>query len=500
MGGLATIPAGATIPTTTVHGVSVSIPDIESLVGFEEKDEATLRRIPRGYPRFRAHPYVALLTGVLAERSGHPLLLTRSPRVAANAAAYAGLGAGAVLDVEGVPGVALPADSGAEQRLRDFVQHTGGHFSSREAEDLLLARGLLAERQPESADTDDPERHIARVLAAAYGASGEADVTVHNSGMNAVYAAIAAVSEVQRDRGRRRWLQLGWIFFDTVKLLEKRVLDVDHETLASAFDVDAVARAVDAFPGELAGIVAEVPSNPLLQTPDVPALREIADRAGCALVLDATIATPFNVEVLGYADVVCESLTKYATGSADVLLGAAVVNPTSAYAEVLRPAIRAHGERPYVRDAARVAYRIDGYGDRIRHVNKSATALAEYFSGQPAVRHVHWAYEERSAANYRQVERAPESPGGLLMLDLAVPVERVYDSLAVAKGPSFGAEFTMASAQIFTAHYELLETEQGRQELARHGLHRDMLRVSVGVEDVDEIVATFDDAFARARP
>ncbi len=76
--------------------------------------------------------------------------------------------------------------------------------------------------------------------------------------------------------------------------------------------------------------------------------------------------------------------------------------------------------------------------------------------------HVHWAYEPRSASNYKAVARRDEAPGGLLLLDLAVPLEGVYDRLAVLKGPSFGAEFTVASAQIFVAYFDLLSTEAGR--------------------------------------
>ena len=296
--------------------------------------------------------------------------------------------------------------------------------------------------------------------------------------------------------GRRRWLQLGWIFFDTVSLLEKRVIDVEHTTVDDPFDLAAVECALAAHPGEFAGIIAEVPSNPGLQTPDVPALREIADRAGCALVLDSTIATPYNVDVLPYADVVCESLTKYAAGSADVLMGAAVINSSSPFAAQLREGLRRHGDEPYHRDTARMAARIRGYRERIRRVNANTMALAEWLERQTkVVRRVGWAYEARSAANYRKVERRPDSPGGLILVDLKVPLERVYDTLAVAKGPSFGADFTMASPQIFIAHFDLLSTPEGRAALAARGLHRDMLRISAGTEDTARIIEALELSF-----
>ncbi|MFT2019990.1 L-2-amino-4-chloropent-4-enoate dechlorinase/desaturase BesB [Streptomyces sp. 796.1] len=496
--GLRHIAAGRPVPGS-LHSVSVSIPDVASVIGFESGDPATLSRISWGYPRFRAHPYVTRVADLLARDdgsgSGGDFLLTRSERVARAAAAYAGLTPDAVFAGRGVRGVRLPAEEPARTRARTYVQHTGGHLTSREAEDVLLNAGLVEGRQPEDSADDAPADAIRAHLADAYGTPDAADVSLHNSGMNAVAAAISAVSEIQRENGRRRWLQLGWIFFDTMSLLEKRVIDVEHTTVSDPFDLAEIARIADAHAGELAGIIAEVPTNPSLRTPDIPALREIAARAGCPLVIDATIATPYNVDVLPYADVVCESLTKYATGSADVLMGAAVVNGSSPHAQDLRSALRRHGDEPYHRDLARVAARIRGYAERIDRVNANTLVLAHHLErATGVVRSIDWAYDSRSVANYRKVERRPDAPGGVLMVDLKVPLERIYDRLAVAKGPSFGAEFTMASPQIFIAHYDLLATPEGRATLRGRGLHRDMLRISVGTEEPERIVETFERA------
>jgi cystathionine gamma-synthase len=497
--GLRHVPVGHPIPGS-VHSVSVSVPSVADVVGFESGDEDTLRRITWGYPRFRVHRYVREVAGLVGRAvgtAGRDPVLTRSARAAAAAAAYAGLPPEAVVEAHGVAGVMVSGDTVRDRRVRAFVQHTGCHLSSREAEEILLDAGLIGARQPEASRQDAPEQMIAARLAQAYGAPDGGAVSLHNSGMNALTAAIAGLSEIQRERGRRRWLQLGWIFFDTMSLFAKQIIDVEPRTLSDPFDVDNLARIAAENADDLAGIVAEIPSNPLLQTPDLDALREIADRVGCAVVVDATIATPHNVDVLGRADVVCESLTKYATGSADVLMGAAVVNPASLFAAELQERLRRHGEAPFHRDAARVAARIRDYEARMRRVNSNTIALAEALQREEVVRRVHWAYEGRSEHNYRRVERAPDSPGGVLLLDMRVPLEQVYDRLAVPKGPSFGADFTMASPQIFIAYFDMLRTAAGRKILRERGLHRDMLRVSVGTEDVDRIVATFQEAFRR---
>lgn len=68
----------------------------------------------------------------------------------------------------------------------------------------------------------------------------------------------------------------------------------------------------------------------------------------------------------------------------------------------------------------------------------------------------------------------------------------------MTKGPSFGAEFAMASPQIFIAHFGLLSTPQGRATLAAR-LHRDMLRISTGIEDdPTRVIETLDHSFRTA--
>ena len=141
----------------------------------------------------------------------------------------------------------------------------------------------------------------------------------------------------------------------------------------------------------MAGILTEAPSNPMMQTPDLARLRGLADRYGCALVVDATLGTPHNVDVLPYADVVIESLTKYAAGSADVMAGAAVLNPSSRFYDAVRAEITEFLVPIYTADAGRLAHQIAGYAGRMKKVNRNTMALAEFFEERPSVRRVRWA-------------------------------------------------------------------------------------------------------------
>ena len=84
----------------------------------------------------------------------------------------------------------------------------------------------------------------------------------------------------------------------------------------------------------VAGIVTEIPTNPLVQTPDLDKLRSLADKAKAALILDPTLVSPHNVNILPYSDLHINSLTKYAASEADVMMGALALNPNSRFYEM----------------------------------------------------------------------------------------------------------------------------------------------------------------------
>ncbi len=217
----------------------------------------------------------------------------------------------------------------------------------------------------------------------------------------------------------------------------------------------------------------------------------MADRHDCALIIDATLGTPINVDVLPWADAVVESLTKYASGSADLMMGALIVNRTSPYASQLTANLSEFLAEPYDRDVRRLAHQLTGYGERMRRVNRNAMALAEFFETRDAVKRVYWAYQPRSRENYEKIQRAPASPGGIITLELKRPLATVYDPLRLAKGPTLGAEFTLVGPYLYHSHYDLVSTPQGRDYLRSRGLDPDLLRVSVGIEGRRELQARF---------
>lgn len=242
--------------------------------------------------------------------------------------------------------------------------------------------------------------------------------------------------------------------------------------------------------------MAEVPTNPLIQTPDVAAIAALARRHGARVVLDPSIASAFNLEVLPHADVVATSLTKYAANGGDLTAGLVVVNPAAPDAALLRKLVAEKIEPAYPRDLARLAVEIGGTPALLARVHASVPAVVAFLEKHPAVNGVFWALHPASRDNYRRIARAPGAVGGMITFTLRGSLEKFYDRLRLPKGPSFGMATTLICPFMYLAHFDLVSTAAGRAALSADGLDPDLLRLSLGTEPVDDIIATLAEALA----
>jgi len=469
--------------------------------GYEEKDPAVVRHLSSGYPRFVVHPLLRELADVLIRQhglAGHTLWLASSAVMADRLAAQ--LGAAQVVRVSeaGLHGIAHPESPELAQRAKTFLQNVGGFLSSRAAEAELVRRGQRARLEPEELFAGDALAEIRRELRPAFPGVADADFLVANCGMNAVDAAFRAVAELQAPQGRTVWIQLGWLYLDTIALLQKFTRTPgDYVHVADVFDLAALDAVLSRHAGRVAGIVAEVPTNPLIQTPDIAGIAALARRHGARVILDPSISSAYNLEVLPHADVVATSLTKYTGHAGDLTAGLAVVNPAAPEADLLRAGVARKIEALHPRDAARLAVEIGRTRDVLARIHASVPRVAAFLAGHAGVRDVFWALHPASAANYRRIARGPDAVGAMITFTLRGSLDRFYDRLRLPKGPSFGMETTLICPFMYLAHYDLVNTDAGRAELQRGGLDPDLLRLSVGTEPVDEIIAALDEALAK---
>ena len=498
------LPLGHRIPDRP-HAVSCSLPTMRDLIGYEEKDPAIVRHIPSGYPRFVLHPCLRQLTALLAERhhlEGWTLWLTGSARSAAALAAHLArtpAGRDAALtqfSADGLEGVIHPEHADLFNEARTFLQNTGMFLSSRAAEDALVRLGALGAPEPEALFPGDTTGEITRVLRRVLPEAGAADLFPCASGMNAIYAAFRAVSTLQAARGRTIWVQLGWLYRDTIALLQRYTPNParDYVHLPDVLDRAALERMFAAHGDRIAGVFAETPTNPLIQTPDVPALAELTRRHEARLVLDPSIASLFCVDVLPHADLVVNSLTKFAANEGDVLAGLVAVNPAGPDAVALRRGLAEWLEPAYPRDLARLAAQIGRAESLIVHLNAATPRIVAFLESHPKVKRVYWPLAAESQANYRRIARAPDAVGGMLSFTLNTPITPFYDAVRLPKGPSFGMNNSLLSPFIYIAHYDLVKSAAGRAELAASGIDPDLLRLSVGAEPVEEIIAALAEA------
>jgi cystathionine gamma-synthase len=474
-----------------------------SVRGYEEKDPETMRHLTSGYPRFVVHPFAKQLAAhfIATDPSltGRTLWLTTSERMARLLVAQLNTGgiAANLFTRHGVHGVSHATDASAFARAKTFLQNIGGFISSREAEDQLVRLGLLARPHAEKRFAGDATAEVKGNLRAVLPGAGDRDLILAPCGMNSMHAAFTAAAALQAQRGRTVWLQLGWLYLDTIAILKRfTATPADYVYVRDALDFDAIARIFRRHGTRIAGIIAELPTNPLIQTPDLPRLSALCREHDALLLLDPSVASLYNLNVLPLCDVVVSSLTKYTASEGDLTAGVAVVNPAGRNADALRTRIAAESEPVYAGDLARLAAQIGETEAVLAKIHANTAQVAAFLAAHPKVQDVYWALRDDSRANYLQVARQPNATGGMISFTLRVPMEPFYDRLRLPKGPSFGMKTTLICPFMYLAHYDLVTTPAGVAELAASKLDPDLMRLCCGTEPVEDIIGALREALA----
>jgi len=245
---------------------------------------------------------------------------------------------------------------------------------------------------------------------------------------------------------------------------------------------------------DVAAVVTEVIGNPLMQLIDVPAVAAASRAAGAACVVDSTFATPFLLRPFGLgADAVFHSLTKHLCGHSDVLGGALLLSPELAASDWLDAFARLAGVGLAPFDAWLALRGLRTAGLRVERGSANAAALAEWFARRPEVETVH--YPGRHAVGEEELASRLLPRGRGPMLSVALRGGRqaadafVQRLSGVRLAPSLGDVATTVSHPGLTSH-RTLSPEQ-RDAL---GIGEGLIRISTGVELVDDLYAEFEAA------
>ena len=370
-------------------------------------------------------------------------------------------------------------DPEAEAVARQMWQHGGDIVSSRRANATLEGR------------SDSPQATQAKVMlkgrVGALAGAPSSHVRLHPTGMSALHAALRLAMRLHPGRPTA---QLGFPYVDTLKLQERMGKGAVFFPHGRAADLDALQAHLTA--GELAAVFTEVPTNPLMQTLDLPRLAQMTRKAGVPLVVDDSAATFFNLDLSPHADVLVSSLTKHFSGSGEAMGGALVVVAASPLAARLQAGLDDE-DLLWGEDAEVLLAGAETFEARMPRINATAAHLAAALTRHPAVARVHHPALDTDGA-YAGLMRPAGGHGGMLSLLLrdANRAPAFYDALDAAKGPSFGLPCTIACPYTLLAHYAELAWAESC------GVARHLVRVSVGLEAPDTLVPRFEHALERA--
>jgi cystathionine beta-lyase/cystathionine gamma-synthase len=272
-------------------------------------------------------------------------------------------------------------------------------------------------------------------------------------------------------------------------------------TFVDITDHDAVEAALSARPARV--LYAETISNPTIVVADHAALAELAHRRGARYVVDNTFASPYLCRPIELgADLVIESATKYLSGHSDVLAGV-VSGSHDAVARIRRIEVDT-GATLAPLSAFLVLRGIATLAVRMERHSESAATLAAWLEGRDGVDrvfHPSRPSHPQAAVASRQLLRA----GGMLAFELRggrVAGGALIDALAFTqRTASLGSVHTMVVHPPSTTHRQLDDAA-----LAEGGIAPGLLRVSVGLEDIDDLLADFErgldaaNAVGRAEP
>jgi cystathionine gamma-synthase len=256
-------------------------------------------------------------------------------------------------------------------------------------------------------------------------------------------------------------------------------------TMVEPGDYDALEGAVRLGATRL--IVSEAPTNPYLRVADVPRLAQIRKRhSRMKLLIDSTLGTPFNFRPLELgADLVLHSCSKYLGGHNDLLAGA--ICGSGDLIAALREARGVFGGMPDPHGAYLLIRGIKTLGPRMRQHNESAEKIARFLARHPRVERVYYPGLE-SDPDHEVARRQFSGFGGmvsfLVSADLAATARFVDACQLATIGPSMGGVETLIEQPAFMSFYEL--TSEQRKEI---GIKDNLVRLSVGLEDADELIA-----------
>lgn len=244
-------------------------------------------------------------------------------------------------------------------------------------------------------------------------------------------------------------------------------------------------------------IIAETPANPAMQIVDLSMLRELAGQHGCWLLVDNTFPTPYGQRPLTLgADVVVHSTTKYLSGHG-VIMGGVVVSRHVDFVEVDLQLVRKRfGAVASPFDAWLANLGLRTFELRMERHCQNAMQIAQYLESHPKVKVVYYPGLE-SHPQHNLAQRQMYAYGGMMAFELKGgfgAARRMLENVKVATlGVSLGKVDTMIQHPAGMTHSRV--PPEVREEM---GITDGLIRLSVGIENVEDLLEDFESALGKA--
>jgi len=337
---------------------------------------------------------------------------------------------------------------------------------------------------------------VSALEAALAALEGAEDAVAYSTGMAALHAAF-----VQANITPDRPIIAAQDTYGATYSLLKKMFDGEMLHFVDMSDLDAVKSAIDQSSPRV--VFLETMSNPLLKIADLPQIAEWAHAANAMVIVDATFATPYLIQPLKLgADVVIHSATKYLGGHGDVMGG--VIATSADRARDLRMQQRLYGTNLGPFEAWIVLRGLRTLALRMREQCANAMKVAQWLIDQPAIAKVIYPglpdHPNHEVA--KRLFRAGNF-GGVVSFELCgagepeVPpkdedyfIFRFMEALKLIRtGTSLGDVYSLLLYPAQSSHYAL-----GADERHRRGIGDGLVRLSVGIEDADDIIADLKQA------
>jgi len=241
---------------------------------------------------------------------------------------------------------------------------------------------------------------------------------------------------------------------------------------------------------------AETPSNPTLFLTDIAGLAEITRAHNVPLIVDSTLATPCLLRPLDLgADVVVQSLTKFICGNGSVV-GGAIIGSDDIVTGILRRTLGYIGATMSPIDAWLTLMSVETLPSRMALHCSNTEQVADFLAQHPSVRNVNYPSLPHHPQHDLAKQQMPNGYGGMLSFEVdggrdgAVNTIEACQMITIVT--SFGTSRTIATHPATHTHYNMTT-----QERETAGIFDGLIRLSVGLEDPEDIIADLEQALDK---